>query len=123
MTPETILLRQLNPNFVPDGELTSQAFFPFPKDDGKLSVYDGDKISPPDSHRHYTGVIQKESVGVWAVSVKEAATHDLKSGNSPLPNSPAHAHIDFEARDEKLCRKLAKRLKAAALTRGCLFSA
>lgn len=123
MTPETILLRQVHPNFVPNGELSSQAFFPFPKDDGKLSVYDGDQINPGESHRHYLSVMQKESVGVWGVSVGEAATEGLPSQNSPLPNSPAHAHIDFEARDEKLCRKLAKRLKAAALVRGCLYRA
>jgi hypothetical protein len=50
MKPETVLLRQVHPDFIPDGQLTSQAFMPFPKDDGQLSVYDGDQISAIDSH-------------------------------------------------------------------------
>jgi len=42
MNDQTLLLRQVHPNFLPDGELSSQAFYPFPKDNGRLSVYDGD---------------------------------------------------------------------------------
>lgn len=122
MTPATILLRQVHPTFAPDGELTSQAFFPFPKDDGKLSVYDGDLITAPDSHKHYTSVLKYESVGVWGVSQQEVSEIGLESIASWREDSPAHAHIDFEDRDEKTCRKLAKKLKAAALTRGCLFA-
>lgn len=122
MTPETILLRQVHPHFAPNGELTSQAFYPFPKDEGKLSVYDGDQISPRESFEHYADVMQKESVGVWGVSNAEVSDVGLDSANTPLPNSPAHAHIDFEERNEKSCRRLAKRLKSAALDRGCLFS-
>jgi hypothetical protein len=32
MTSATMLLRQVHPDFIPDGQLTSQAFIPFPKD-------------------------------------------------------------------------------------------
>ena len=39
---------------------------------------------------------------------------------APLPDSPAHAVIDFGQRSEKECRKLAKRLRDFAVQRGCL---
>lgn len=122
MTPGTILLRQVHPTFAPDGEPTSQAFFPFPKDQGKLSVYDGDQVTAPESHKHYTSVLKYESIGVWGVSQYEVSQVGLKAETSLTKDSPAHAHVDFEDRDEKTCRKLAKKLKAAAITRGCLFA-
>ena len=44
MNDQTLLFRQAHPNFVVEGMLTSQAFTPFPKDQGNLSVYDGDQL-------------------------------------------------------------------------------
>jgi hypothetical protein len=122
MTPATRLLRQLHPNFFPRGELSSQAFFPFPKDAGKLSVYDGDKIEPRDAHSHYTQTLGNESVGVWGVTCEEVVAVGLAAIPDPLVNFAAHALIDFANQDEKEYRKLAKKLKAAAVERGCLFS-
>ena len=55
MTPETLLLRQVHPSFTQDGKLSSQAFFPFPKDEGQLSVYDGDLIEAKPSWDHFRG--------------------------------------------------------------------
>jgi len=54
MSPETHLLRQVHPSFVQSGQITSQVFQPTPKDELKLSVYDGDMIEPADSYEHYT---------------------------------------------------------------------
>ena len=54
MNDQTLLFRQAHPNFVVEGMLTSQAFTPFPKDQGNLSVYDGDQVSPQEAYRHYT---------------------------------------------------------------------
>lgn len=123
MTSETILLRQVHPQFASEGELTSQAFFPFPKDNGKLSVYNGDQIIPAQAHAHYVRSLGFESIGVWGVTCAEVSIEGLKSEASPVENSPCHAHIDFEGRDPKTCRKLAKKLRDAARERGCLFRA
>lgn len=120
MTPNTVLLRQIHPNFYPNGELTSQAFLPFPKDQGKPSVYDGDQISAADAFAHYTMVLQNESCCVWGVNCGEVEGVGLSSASDPLVGFPSHALIDFSGRSEKECRKLAKLLKAFALTRGCL---
>jgi hypothetical protein len=120
MNEQTLLLRQVHPNFLPEGELSSQAFYPFPKDDGKLSVYDGDQISAAASHHHYTNDLGNSSAGVWGVDCGEVASTGLTGQPDPIPNSPAHACIDFGRRVDKECRKLAKKLKEFATERGCL---
>jgi hypothetical protein len=123
MNPETVLLRQVHPKFLPEGKLSSQTFFPFPKDDGKLSFYDGDLISAAASFRHYTEHLKLESAGVWGVSCVEVDDVGLKSQPDPLPDSLAHALVDFGKKTDKEYRKLAKLLKQFALERGCLYTA
>ncbi len=123
MNNQTLLLRQVHPHFFPDGEISSQAFFPFPKDDGKLSVYDGDQIGAEASHRHYTVDLGLESVGVWAVSGAEAVSVSLMYLPDPIVGNPAHSVIDFGAFTDKDCRKLAKRLKKFAVDRGSQYLA
>lgn len=122
MNLETLLLRQAHPDFSPNGELSSQAFYPFRKDGGRLSVYDNDKISVIDSFNHYTEQLRLESSGVWGVSCAEVNEIGLTNLSDPLPESPAHALIDFGIKVEKEYRKLAKRLKGFALKRDCLYS-
>lgn len=120
MTDETILLRQAHPKFVHEGQLTSQAFVPFPKDDGKLSVYDGDQISAVESHHHYTETLKNESDSVWGVTCSEVTEINLPSNLDPLPDFSSHAVIDFSGKSNSVCRKLAKKLKELALNRGRL---
>lgn len=117
----TILLRQVHPQFIPDGRLSSQAFLPFPKDGGMPSVYDGDMISPQDSHRHYTEVLKFDSDSVWGVSSGEVFAEGLTCRSDAEDHFPAHAVIDFSAHPEKSFRKLAKKLKEMAIARGCLY--
>ena len=121
MNSATILLRQVHPNFYPNGELTSQAFFPFPKDDGKVSVYDNDQIDAASSYEHYTKVLNNKSSSVWGITCDEVSKNGLESVSDPLENFPSHAVVYFSGRSEKECRRLAKRLKSLALQRGCLF--
>lgn len=122
MSPETILFRQVHPKFFDnDGILTSQAFMPFPKDDGGLSVYDGDQISAADSYDHYTRILGNASDSVWGVAGSEVAAAGLAARPDELPDFPSHALIDFGEKSEKECRKCAKKLKSAALARGLLY--
>ncbi len=123
----SLLLRQAHPHFMDGDRITSQVFLPFPKDEGRLSVYDGDQISAEESHRHYTHILGHSSHSVWGVSGKEVDETGLSSVADPLPDFPAHALIDFRATasllrlTEKDFRKFAKRLKALADSRGCLY--
>jgi hypothetical protein len=121
MTPASVLFRQVHPHFIPAGELSSQAFFPFPKDDGKLSVYDGDQITAEASFQHYTHGLQLSSHSVWGVTSGEVTDVGLSTKADPLEHFLSHAFVDFRGKSEKECRKLAKKLKAFALQRGCLF--
>lgn len=121
MSPGTLLHRQAHPNFMDGALITSQVFMPFPKDDGKLSVDDGGLISAEDSFRHYTEVLKFESTGVWSVTKQEADGCGVPAGPDPIPENAAHARIDFGTTPEKACRKIAKRLKAFAVARGCQY--
>lgn len=123
MTPETVLLRQVHPNFVLDGQLSSQAFFPFPKDKSHLSVYDGDQISAVDAYDHYVNFLRNQSCGVWGVTQLEITGVGLEAKADALNDFPSHAVIVFADVSEKECRKLAKKMRALAVARGCLHSA
>ena len=123
MNDQSLLFRQVHPAFFPDGAVSSQAFFPFPKDNGKLSVYDGDQTSAEASYNHYTVNLRLESIGGWAVSCEEVVSAGLTYQPHPVVGNPAHAEVDFGNRAEKECRKLAKRLKKLAVDRGSLYRA
>ena len=71
MKASTLLLRQVHPNFFPNGVLSSQAFVPFPKDEGKLSVYDSEMISVEEAYKHYTEDLGNQSSGVWGITCLE----------------------------------------------------
>lgn len=120
MNDDSLLLRQIHPGFVQDGRPSSQAFRPTPKDEQKLSVYDGDQITAPASWEHYTDVLQLDSCGVLAVTQSECSTLTLPVVADPDP-FPEHALIDFSAHSKSATEKKAKQLKAKAVARGWLY--
>lgn len=121
MTSATLLHRQAHPKFMDGAQITSQVFIPFPKDDGLLSVYDGDQISAAEAHTHYTQVLGNDSHSVWSVTKAEADGEAVPASADPLPDFPSHSKIDFTGKTDKECRKIAKKLKAWAMARGCQF--
>lgn len=122
MTSETLLLRQIHPSFVQDGFVTSQAFRPTPKDESKLSVYDGDMIGPEDAWEHFTTQLGCRSIGTMALSVAECQQENLPALSDPEP-FPEHAIIDFSGLTEKICRTKSKQLQAKVVSRGWLYQA
>jgi len=119
MNPETFLYRQAHPNFMKDGDITSQVFFPFPKDDARLSVDDGAQTTAEESFQHFTEVEGLLSEGVWAVQKHEAEDLHLAVEADPKTDWPPHSVIDFRNHEEKSWRKLAKKLRAYATEHGC----
>ena len=89
-----LLHRQVNPSWVQDGRISSQAFTPTPKDSGLLSVYDGRLISPDASFHHYSRTLGLKAVGTVSVSTAEVSAVGLTWRPDPAP-FPEHALIDF----------------------------
>ena len=117
MSPETLLHRQVHPAFIQEGRITSQVFTPTPKDNGCLSVYDGDRITAEAAWRHYTRKQRFKSVGVVAVTVSECSHEGLQARADPGAFAE-HVLIDFAGGDRNRVRRTAKRLRAIAAQRG-----
>jgi hypothetical protein len=120
LNSETVLLRQIHPLFVQQGRVTSQALRPTPKDEHKLSEYDGDMISVGRSFHHYTTTLGFASAGVMGVSVSECNDLSLAVSADPLP-FPEHVLIDYSAFEKNIVEKNSKLHKARAESRGWLF--
>ena len=118
MTDETLLMRQIHPSFVKLGRPTSAAFRPTPKDEHKLSVYDGDLISAVAAYAHYRGR-KLESHGVMGVTVNECNSQELPARSSP-EIFHEHAEIDFSGLSNGQCEKKGKKLRDVAEQRGWL---
>lgn len=99
------------------------AFRPTPKDDKKLSVSDGDRITAEGAWRHFTEALGLESVGVRSVLVSECGQLELVVTPDPAP-FPEHVVIDFSGFSSDSQReKVAKKLTAFADKRGWMFEA
>lgn len=120
MKDQTQLLRQIHPSFVQDGKITSQAFRPTPKDDKKLSCYDGSRISAEGAFNHFVKSPECRSAGVMAVTVMECTAMDLPVVPDPVAFAE-HILIDFAAFEKREVERKAKLLRALAESRDCLF--
>lgn len=121
MTPNTLLLRQINPYFVQGGRVTSQAFRSTPKDEHRLSVDNGDRIQAETSWKRFTSNPACSSVGVMAVSHAECAGLALVVIEDGNPH-PEHCSIDFSTFEKKDIERKAKVLSRQAQRHGWLFT-
>ena len=122
MNNETLLLRQINPEWVRNDRVTSQAFTPTPKDESELSVYDGDRITPEQSWIHFTSTLGNRSVGVLAVTVGECEANETTARSDPNPY-PEHVVIDFSDMTRSHARRVGKELTSLAKKRGWMHRA
>ena len=122
MTSGTRLFRQVNPSWTKLGRVSSQAFKPTPKDRGRLSTYDGDRITAENSWRHYVLELGYRSVGVLAVTVGECGARGLAVEADPGP-FPEHVVIRFDGCSRSQSVKIAKHLTRAATERGWQYRA
>ena len=120
MTPETLLYRQVPATYVQHGEITSQVFKPTAKDNGRLSVYDGSRISAEDAWEHYLQTLGYKSVSVAAVAVQECKDLQLGIEADPVPFEE-HAVIDFSGFSRSQSERKADALKRCAIARGWQF--
>jgi hypothetical protein len=117
-----MLHRQVNPSWIQNNRVTSQAFKPTPKDNGRLSVYDGDKITAEKAWEHFTTTLKFQSVGSLALIVKECRDNDLPVESNP-EEFPEHVLINFTAFNGNQIEKKAKKLRSIADARGWVYRA
>lgn len=122
MKNDSLLHRQINPSWVQSGRVTRQAFKPFTKDHGRLSVYDGDMMTAEDAWTHYTDKLGFASIGVLAVTRGDCADLELPVKSDPNP-FPAHVVIDFAGCSNSQVEKKSKRLTVVATERGWQYRA
>lgn len=120
MNDQTLLYRQVHPSWVQQGRVTSQAFRPTPKDENKLSLYDGDKVTAEKSWHHFTTVLSLTSAGVLAISMSDCKSVNLSPTPDPIP-FPEHVILDFGALNNNGIAKVSKTLRNFADKRGWQF--
>jgi hypothetical protein len=122
--------RQVNPNFVKEGRITSEAFQPTKKDKGLLSVNRGEMCSAEEAHRTFVSR-GWSSWGTLTVAVSEVTAVQLAVLEAPLDATQdpedlfddiTHAVIDFRSLDDnkKQIEKRARTLRDNAVKRGAV---
>ena len=116
------LYRQIHPRWIRDGQITTQAFKPTSKDNGKLSIRLASHMSSEEAYGRHTAMGLASS-GTFEVTVGEVEEAGLRSINdSEAEHSPfGHGYIDTRASARSLIAKAAKHLKECAMLRGTRF--
>jgi len=125
MKDDTLLFRQVHPSFIQGDTIssqvfTSQVFKPTPKDEGLLSVYNGELFSADEAFYHYVEDGNKKSVGTLAISKSECDQNNLPIRNDNIPFD-GHCSIDYNGLSNNAIGKKAKKLKSLAQKRGWQF--
>lgn len=121
---DELLWRNAHPDWIVDGELTSQAFRPTPKDKKKLSSARAAKVSAEANYKEFTEDFGFESSGVWAVSVGEVQDRELRSvydehsPATPTPCLTGHTSLDFTTVTNSQAKRIGGRLRDHAEGRG-----
>jgi len=120
----SVLYRQIHPSWLQGDTITSQAFKPTAKDDGKLSTRLASKMSAEDAYIAHTADEGLQSVGTYQVTTEEVAGADLRSvTDSDVEGQPdGHAYIDCRDLARKHVEKAAKKLRTHAMSHGCQFA-
>jgi hypothetical protein len=123
MNQDTKLLRQVHPSFVQGNTISfqvfsSQVFKPTPKDENKLSVYNGELYTPIEAFSHYSDSGYK-SIGIVAVTIEECNDEELNVYEDNIPFE-GHCSIDYTGFSNCMISKKAQKLKYYASKRGWL---
>ena len=121
-----VLLRQIHPLFIQNGEPASDRFKPQPNDAGHMSVDRSSIINAALSHALYTRS-GRSSGAVFGVTVGEFNEEQIECRADPIIEAvdtlanPAHALADYTKHKEKEWKLISKRLSRKAKSRGQLF--
>jgi hypothetical protein len=124
---DEILFRQIHPNFLQEGVISSATFLPTANDQGELSVDRSSVTTAAASFNLYVGN-GRASVAVCGLTVGEFGKEGLPCHPDPLgatetlKANPAHAYADFNGVGTNQRKKMAQRLRTVAAGRGILHS-
>ncbi|WP_159039110.1 hypothetical protein [Streptomyces sp. JHA19] len=116
--------RQVNPAFVHDGRVSSQAFTPTTKDAGELSTNRATKVTPQAAFEYHIQQLELPSAGVYSLTVGEVAEVSLRVVDDSAvqddePRPPGHAYVDFKGVSAgKRAKKIGANLREKAEGRG-----
>ncbi len=121
-----LLFRQIHPNFMDNGEPSSQAFVPTAKDENRLSV---DRASITTAEQSFSLFTKggRLSIGAYGLTVAEFASEEINAFPDPVEATgtqlanPAHAYADYSSFTANQQKNKAKRLKLKAKARGILY--
>lgn len=122
---EELIWRNVNPSWIDNGEVSSQAFRPTPKDKKQLSGAREDAVSAAEHFVEFTQKLGLDSVGVWAVTVDESHSaslrciYDADAPTAPDPCPTGHTYIDYRDHGNSKIRKIGSTLRDFAEGRGC----
>ena len=120
-----VLFRHIHPNFMENGEPSSDRFRPSEKDENLLSVDRSALVSAAEAHALYIGN-GRAAVAVFGVSVAEFNGEDIGCAEDPIlatdteKANPAHALANYAKHSAKSQKNVAKKLKRLAVERGQL---
>ncbi|MFC9092142.1 hypothetical protein [Streptomyces sp. NPDC057072] len=116
--------RQINPAFVHDGRVSSQAFTPTVKDSGELSVNRATRVTSKAAFEYHTQNLELTSAGVYSLTVGEVVDASLRVVDDSAvedgePRPPGHAFVDFKGvTTGKRAKKIGANLREKAEERG-----
>lgn len=128
---DEILLRQVHPSWLVDGEPTKAAFNPTSKDDKKLSTL-RESVGAAEAYRRWTVELDRASVGTFGIAVAEIdGTKFERAGDrvevgllavddAAAQGVPDHASVVFTALSKEQRVQAARKLREHAVVRGCL---
>ncbi len=124
MDKDTLLLRQVHPTWmvgdiISQQVFSSQTFKPTPKDEGLLSVYNGDVFEAYEAFEHYKSQ-NLVSVGVVAVNKGECESVAVPVLEDNVPFE-GHCSLNYRQLSNKGIKKAASLLKSYAEARGWLY--
>jgi hypothetical protein len=120
-----VLFRQIHPDFIQNGEPSSDRFRPSQQDQNKLSLDRSKLVTASQAHANYVAG-GRASAAVFGLSVGEFSNENIPCVEDPLPAAgerlanPAHALADYSRHSPSDQKLISKRLKRIAVRRGCL---
>jgi hypothetical protein len=120
-----VLLRQIHPTFIENGEPSSDRFRPSDEDENMLSLDRSLLVTPSESHANYVAS-GRLSAAVFGLSVSEFESETIPCSEDPLeatataPANPAHSLADYSVHLMRQQKIIGKRLKRVAVARGRL---